>query len=277
MDPVIQLDPPNMGLEREPLGLINHTIYKQDVFSSRSAASEAIRRHYVFKSFDPRVIDLMVKHGFRNLPTALHTLLPSNSDPSDPPVTYTSTIHQDAWTQLRENFKARKSSGRIELDRSTHADIDPLAAFVPFYRPEPRSTWYRLPALRPSTLWLVGEKSYLSLDQMREGVKRTGTGIGGSGGIQECRVREDIVPNHGHLFPFEIPRVTAHKCACWLEAEMERFGKQEQDWTLEKSTRSRLDDLRVNDQWKSRIRNPKNVSKNDRPGLASQAINGQKL
>lgn len=95
----------------------------------------------------------MIEHGYRDLPTALYPELPADTDPAKLPVTLTATRHQDAIAQLRGNFSSRTPDGRIVIDRDTHADMDPLAAFVPLYRPEPRSTYLRLPSLRPSVLW----------------------------------------------------------------------------------------------------------------------------
>lgn len=61
--------------------------------------------------------------------------------------------------------------------------------FIPFYRPEPRITWYKLPSLRASALWLLSTKTHLRLNEMREGIMVTGMEISGSGGIGEGRVK----------------------------------------------------------------------------------------
>lgn len=95
--------------------------------------------------------------------------------------------------------------------------MDPLAAFIPLYRPEPRGTFFRLPSLRPSALWLLGERTYLRLDEMREGIKVTGTSVGGSGGVPEGRVKEDLIPERGHLFPFEAVEDAVSSVHCGSE------------------------------------------------------------
>ncbi|KAL9085406.1 MAG: hypothetical protein Q9159_004695 [Coniocarpon cinnabarinum] len=256
LDPVIQLTPPSMGLGSDPPGLINYTIHKPDVFASRKAGAEAISANPMFKKFDPRALKLMVQYGLRKLPTALHPELTDAMSQAELPVTYTSTIHQDAWTQLRPNFQSRDNAGHINIDRGTHADMDPLAASIPFYRPEPRSTWFRLPSLRPSVFWLLGERSYLAQDEIRIGIARTGTGIGGSGGKAEGRVREDYVPAHGHLFPLEAPAAAAAKCATWLGGEIARFREREAQWNHMRSERRKVDDLHVDRQWRSIIKHP---------------------
>lgn len=257
LDPIIQLNPPLMGLGSDPPGLLNFTVHANDVFPNLEAAAAHLARSPEFKRFDPRVSALMLKHGFRHLPTLLHPESPKGSDASDMPVTFTSTKHQNAWSQLRENFNARDHEGRLRTDRrDTHADLDPLAGFIPFYRPEPRSTWYRLPTLRPDALFLLAGKIFISVDELREGIKVAGTGVGGGGGAAQGKIVEDTVQNFGHLFPFEAPDATADKIACYLEGAMSRFREAEEKWRVERATRDRADDLRVNETWKTLIKPP---------------------
>lgn len=133
-----------------PTGPLNWTTYRQDIWPNRAAAAASQRR--ASRDWDPRVVERMIKYGYRDLPTPLYPDLPPDADPANPPVTLTTTKHIEALAQLRANFHARQPDGRIRIDRETHADMDPLTAFVPLYRPEPRSTLLRLPSLRPPTL-----------------------------------------------------------------------------------------------------------------------------
>jgi len=93
---------------------------------------------------------------------------------------------------MRRNFNNRDASGSIQVDRSTHADLDPLVGDIPFYQPESRTTWYRLPEVRPSVLSLAGATTEVALDDIREGSRIACTGIGGSGGIVGGRVRNNV-------------------------------------------------------------------------------------
>ncbi|KAJ8061934.1 hypothetical protein OCU04_009719 [Sclerotinia nivalis] len=237
LDPVVELSPPPTGFAGTPSSAINFITHRSDTWPNLKSAS--ITHHKAFKSWDPRVSALMLEHGYRPLPTSLHPL-PPDANTTDPPVTLVSTKYQDALTQLRQNFHSRKPDGRIEIDRQTHADIDPLAAFIPPYRPEPRSTWYKLPTLRPSALWVLGTKTYLSIDEMREG-------IGGSGGIKEGRVKE-VLMEGGHLFPFEDVPVTGKACAEWLGEEMDRYRKIEEKW-VERKKMSKRDHIVLSEEW----------------------------
>lgn len=106
----------------------------------------------MFPKMDPRCVDRTTKFGFRDLPTDLYPESLEGSDPANPPVTLTTSKNPDMIAQIRENFSARTLDGRIQIDRSTHAEMDPVAAFFPMYCPEPRATFFRLPTLRPSMI-----------------------------------------------------------------------------------------------------------------------------
>ncbi|RAK89385.1 toxin biosynthesis protein-like protein [Aspergillus costaricaensis CBS 115574] len=254
VDPVIQLSPPAMGFGTDPPGAANYTLRRSDVWPSREAAVQANRQF--MHGWDPRCVELMAEHGFRDLPTRLYpdveavkakfgTSTTDNNNTT--PVTLTTTKHHDLLGQIRQNFSARKpTTGVIEISRDSHADLDPVAAFIPLYRPEPRSTFFRLPTLRPSCLWVVGGSTYLNLDEMRLAIKRCGTGVGGSGGLPEGRVKEVTLPGLGHLMPFQEVKAVVEPCAAWLREEMERFSRVEREWEEAQKGKSHLV---VEDNW----------------------------
>ncbi|GLA16443.1 hypothetical protein AnigIFM62618_003022 [Aspergillus niger] len=260
IDPVIQLTPPPMGFGTDATGAINYTLYRKDVWPSREVALRANRA--LTHGWDPRCVARMAQYGFRDLPTALYpdvdavkaefqSTTSSTSQPpaqshdattnNTTPVTLTTTKYHDLLAQIRENFSARSpETGRISIPRATHADLDPLAAFIPMYRPEPRSVFLRLPTLRPSCLWVLGGATFLKLDEMREGIKTCGTGVGGSGGIPDGRVQEVTLAGLGHLMPFQAVQQVAEPCVAWLESEMTRFREAERLWAEEQKGRSHL-------------------------------------
>lgn len=240
IDPVIQLTPPPMGFGSDPPSAINWTLRRDDVWPNLEVALRANRA--LLSGWDPRCIARMAEVGFRKLPTQLYPDVEAQKarlNTTETPVTLTTTKHQDILGQIRENFDARDpTTGRITINRETHADLDPLAAFIPMYRPEPRSIFLRLPSLRPSCLWVLGGATYLSLDEIREGVKICGTGVGGSGGGQ--RVREVTLPGLGHLMPFQEVRKVAEPCVEWLANEMERYRLTEKQWTEQSQRKNHL-------------------------------------
>lgn len=248
IDPVIQLTPPAMGFGTDAPGPINYTLRRSDVWPNREVALRANRA--LTKDWDPRCIDRMAQYGFRELPTRLYPdvdAIKARFNSTETPVTLTTSKHQDLIGQIRENFGARDpATGRIAIDRATHADMDPLAAFIPMYRPEPRSIFLRLPSLRPSCVWVLGGSTYLKLDEIREGIKACGTGVGGSGGLPEGRVREVTLTGLGHLMPFQEVKKVAEPCVAWLEEEMERFRQAEKQW---EERRRGMNHLELNETW----------------------------
>ncbi|KAB8270075.1 alpha/beta-hydrolase [Aspergillus minisclerotigenes] len=247
LDPVIQLNPPPMGFGSDPPSAINFTLYRQDVWPNRQAATAAYRK--MFPKMDPRCVDRMEKFGFRDLPTALYPEPVEESDPANPPVTLTTSKYQDMIAQIRENFSARTPDGRIQIDRSTHADMDPIAAFIPMYRPEPRATFFRLPTLRPSVIWVLGERSYLRLDEIREGIKVCGHGIGGSGGDSQGKVKEAVIPKGSHLFPFENVAEAAEISSAWLGQEVQSFVVAEKEWAEKRQAMNKREHLVLGEDW----------------------------
>ncbi|PYH91593.1 hypothetical protein BO71DRAFT_385251 [Aspergillus ellipticus CBS 707.79] len=264
IDPVIQITPPAMGFGTDAPGVINYTLWRDDVWLSREAALHAHRR--MLDGWDPWCIDRMARYYFRDLPTRLHpdvdtvkarfeatatpptgsspptaTTSPASTKPKPTPVTLTTTKHHDLLGQIRQNFSARSpATGRISISRLTHADMDPLAAFIPMYCPEPTSTFHRLPTLRPSCLWVLGGATYLKLDEMREGIKICGTGVGGSGGAVEGRAKEVALDGLGHLISFQDVEKVGEPCAVWLGEEMEKYRALERDWEEKRKGESHL-------------------------------------
>lgn len=258
LDPGIQLRPNDTMLGTNPPGMLNTVTYRRDIWPSRKAAGEAFKKSPIFASWDQRVFERMMKYGLRELPTALYPETPSGQSTKEGPyVTLTTTKHQEAWSLMRPNFDNRDASGRIKIDRSTHADLDPLVASSPFYRPEPRSTWYRLPELRPSVLFLTGGATEMRLDEIREGSKIAGTGVGGSGGVMEGRVKEITLPNCGHLFPMQRVNETAESCATWLGDELQRWRQEERVWQKGRAGNLNMDNLRIDEAYKSIVKPPK--------------------
>ncbi|KAJ5722819.1 toxin biosynthesis protein-like protein [Penicillium malachiteum] len=234
IDPVIQLTPPPMGFGSDPPSAINWTLRRDDIWPSREAALRANRS--LLHGWDPRCIARMAEVGFRELPTQLYPDVEAEKarlKTTETPVTLTTTKYQDLIGSIRENFDGRDPvTGRIVVNRDTHADMDPLAAFIPMYRPEPRSTFLRLPDLRPSCLWLLAADTYMNLDEIREGIKVCGTGVGGSGGGE--KVREVTLPGLGHLMPFQEVKKVAEPVVAWLRGEMKEYRVKEKQWAVQR-------------------------------------------
>lgn len=78
----------------------------------------------------------------------------------------------------------------------------------------------------------------MNLDEMREGIKVCGTGVGGSGGGD--KVREVTLPGLGHLMPFQEVKKVAEPCVTWLTNEIDRFRQGEKEWEEKRRGKSHL-------------------------------------
>ena len=255
LDPVIQTISggvlPDSTTDR--VGVANASTWRRDLWPTRDAAKTAFAKSPFYQAWDPRVFDRWIRYGLRNLPTAIYPELPEQSDPRNPPVTLLTTKHQEVWTFQRANYGGRDSSGKLVIDRNTHADADPSSHVYPFYRPEPLSTHKKLPHVRPSALWILGEKTSLPLTDILQGAELMGTGVGGSGGMADGRVKSILIPDVGHLVPMEAVDKTAEECVEWLGQEMRRWQTTEDLWQKNYAARSKKDKLMVDEEWKKRV------------------------
>ncbi|EAQ82891.1 hypothetical protein CHGG_11067 [Chaetomium globosum CBS 148.51] len=88
---------------------------RRDIWDSRAAAAARFAKSPFYRAWDPRVLDLWVRHGLRALPTELYPYPPGaartsptattpNPNATDPPVTLTTTKHQELFTFLRPTY-----------------------------------------------------------------------------------------------------------------------------------------------------------------------------
>ncbi|KAK7549371.1 Alpha/beta hydrolase family-domain-containing protein [Phyllosticta citricarpa] len=239
---------------------------RRDIWPSRAAAAASFKKHPFYQRWDARVLDRWIKYGLRDLPTAIYPSLEAaaatnpkvSSSPAatqeGPPVTLTTTKHQEVLTFLRPNFDphavpADSYAQRLADPASvviatkdgnrnphTHPDVDvaksslSLDATPPlFYRPESPLTFAQLPHLRPTLLYVFGGQSYLSTPELRaEKMAATGTGVGGSGGAAKGAVQEVVFDDAGHLVPMEETDRTAREVAGWLGRELARWREREE-------------------------------------------------
>jgi pimeloyl-ACP methyl ester carboxylesterase len=213
---------------------------RRDRWPSKKAALQSFKKNKFYQVWDPRVLDLWVEYGLRELPTKLYPTVPPAVEPYNPEavdVTLTTTKHQEVFTFLRAQHNSLRASldgfteeEKKELKKLTHPDLDSTwDASAEIYRPEPIITFDNLPFLRPSVLYLFGKESALSAEPSRkEKMAATGTGLGGSGGAKAGRVKEIVMKDTGHLIPMEKVTETAEHCATWIASELARFKRNEE-------------------------------------------------
>ena len=223
---------------------------RRDIWPSREAAAKSFRSKAFYKRWDPRALDLWIKHGLRELPTALYPEAPpenckgqssasdgsKSSQPSSTsakPVTLTTTKHQEVLTFLRSNHPAPgESLDAYQPSRRTHPDVPSsiLHTAKPFYRAEPILTFAHLPFLRPRCLYMFADQSDLSTEQMvNDRLQATGCGVGGNGGVAQGNVKSVMMEKAGHFFPLEKPDQTAKHFVSWLREDLEIWSRNEEE------------------------------------------------
>lgn len=283
LDAVILVDPviTRQGSNVASLQPMLSSTMRRDIWPSRAAAAAAFGRNPFYQAWDPRVLELWIRHGLRDLPTLVHpdveaarpaadkqattsTLaavaaptaapVPAPAPPAVP-VTLTTPKHLEVFTFTRPNYPARTTPTLAPTpSRTTHPDL-PLPADTdnpafPFYRPEPIALFAQLPHLRPRCLYLFADGSHLSAADQREAKLRvTGVGAGGSGGTGEGAVEWVLMQKAGHFVPFERPRETAELVGGFVGRQVVRWREQEATRDKEWRARSQRDKVIVDADW----------------------------
>ena len=191
------------------------TVKRKDTWPSREAAREHLLKTPYYGAFDPEVFERVMKYDLRNLDPE-----PSNvfSDTKKPrPVTLTTPKAVEASTWMRPDPPL---PGVPESPDYASRSKDSMVV-AGFYRPEAAEIYGSLPHVYPSTLFVWGDRSPVSVPSMRNNyLKTTGTGKGGNGGVARGRVKEAFVSGARHPAPLEKPEGTAKAVAPWLKEQM---------------------------------------------------------
>lgn len=275
IDPVIQRNGSTLGNFMLPF----LSTFRRDIWASREEAAASFRKSPFYKAWDPRVLDLWIESGVRDLPTTLYPSYPSTEGaaagkaastppsliaaaasasaapiPAQPhppkPVTLTTTKHQEVFSFLRSSFpRPGTPPETYSPPRSTHADIPATNPAMPFYRPEPIITFSNLPYLRPRCFYVFAEKSPLSSAQnMREKLEVTGTGVSGSGGVKEGGVGSVLMKKAGHFVPFERTKETAERIGAELGASLEKWSGEVEEERREWNDMAERDKFMITDE-----------------------------
>ncbi|KAG9768386.1 toxin biosynthesis protein-like protein, partial [Aureobasidium melanogenum] len=248
IDPVIQKYssvPPDVGPSPARL-----STFRRDVWPSRQEAAKGFESSKFYQTWDPRVLDLWIRDGLRDMPTLIH--------PEDPPkVTLTTPLHQEVFTFLRPNYEGYGHNGK-PVNRKTHPDLNPgLPGIYPFYRAEGPQTFFRLPELRPSVLYVFGGKSDVGTpENCKAKMEATGVGVGGSGGAPAGRVKSVLFEDVGHLIAMEAVDRTADHASAWIAGELEIWKRDEEEHNRVWQAKSLVEKQTVDEQWKKMIGGP---------------------
>lgn len=216
---------------------------RPDLWPLRTAAEQASRS--LFRSWDSRVLALWMEYGLRSTPTLLH---------EEPGKTTLSTSKaQEAWIYGRSWFDPLPVDGSYYATPETQVKYpdmhDGMLQTHPFYRPEDVYVWQDLPRLRPGVLYICPDKGPMTdANAMKAKLERTGSGVGGSGGVNAGRVSSAIVTGVGHLLPFENPSECATVAADWLGRDVAAW-KARGIWEKEHRDDKSVNQIALSPEW----------------------------
>ncbi|CCX13110.1 Alpha/beta hydrolase family-domain-containing protein [Pyronema domesticum] len=160
---------------------------RRDTWASREEAEGYFRSRAFYKQWDPRCLELHMKHGLRELPT--HTY------PDKTGFTLTTTKHQEVFTFL-------KNDGPVGEEFA-----GPVAAAGDTFR--------KLHEVVVPVLYIVGGDSPVS------------TPISNKRKMERTRGAEMIsIPGTGHLVPLEKPTESADVAAPYLKKHVENWKSE---------------------------------------------------
>ncbi|KAJ5761193.1 hypothetical protein N7520_008349 [Penicillium odoratum] len=224
----ISLVGPNPGLQSS---------LRRDLWSSAEKAKTALSKS--LRKWDPRVQERYLKFGLRNVPTAIYKLSDPNVGPEA--VTLTTTKHQETWSYYSTNLEHESLDRFVLPDWDSDKERPYIVA-----RPECQAAFRNLPFLRPSVLYAFGGKSPLSSPQSQDAKMRaTGTGAGGSGGVQAGMVEKVVLKEGTHSIVCEDVGWCAEVGAGWIQKWFNGWLEDEKFWSVYQSRHSDDEMLRL--------------------------------
>ncbi|BCS02178.1 uncharacterized protein AKAW2_60442S [Aspergillus luchuensis] len=274
LEPMIQTESPSKPGGRSP-ALWAST--RPDLWPSQSEAEKHIRSNPFWRRWDSRAVAKYIEHGLRPVPTALYPFDPqsSNGEMSSAKVTpnsvtLTTTKAQEAWTYLRFNVTpydgtTNKDMSSDSAERFLSPDLSTSAKEGTNNHPSYVATcpWTSLafeflPYIRPSVLFVWGEKSHINTPGARRDDKllRVGTGLGGSGGVRAGMVWDEVVKGTSHTAPLEDVGETARVVSDWLVEQGKRYMEEKKFWEEYDSQKSERGGLALSEKWMEYIKLP---------------------
>ena len=126
-----------------------------------------------------------------------------------------------------------------------------------FSRSECGVTFNNLPHVRPAVCYIYGSNSqFTSAEKIQAIEDRTGTGIGGNGGIDAGQVQSHVFENGGHFIPFTHVEELAVVIGKFVGESVRRKMEQDAFWRDYDSQKSARDRLVVSEKWIHEVKKP---------------------
>ncbi|TVY75895.1 Abhydrolase domain-containing protein mpaH [Lachnellula suecica] len=242
IDPTIQISNPRKDFAAFALP----STYRRELWPSRKAAAESFAKSKYYQAWNPRVLDLWIKHGLRELPTEIYP--GGKSGNGETPVTLTTTKAQEVLTYIRPAYNTYSPNDKLSFEGMLPDDV--LDPTYPFYRPEAAQIFRQLPDVKPHALYIFGSKSPLSPPEGRKAkTEATGSGVLGGG----KRAKELLVEGAGHLVAFEKVEAVGEAVVRFVKEELDTWEKEKEEFERRYMSRERIERAQIDEAWKERI------------------------
>lgn len=214
---------------------------RRERWTSREKANASFRKHPLFQTFEPRILEAFLAYGLKDL--------------GDGSVALTTPKAQEAWSFARSNFHPVPNDTTVEArnhERLLSPDFLPFedASFETFARGDSAHILHMLPHLRPRTLYLFGKNSHINTANQRNKLfVSTGTKRGGNGGAKDGGTEVKVIDKTSHFLCFETPQRTAEEISKWLAKEVRRWTEEREFWARIDTGKSKNDRKDLSDRW----------------------------
>ncbi|KAK4565662.1 hypothetical protein LTR86_003510 [Recurvomyces mirabilis] len=190
---------------------------RKDVWPSREAAAEALAKSMLYRHYDPRVLERVLKYEIREVDSndGIHASVP----PDRVTLTTPKALTVAQWLRPSPPLPGFPTDPEDTV-------VEDMKTTIPgFSRPEAWWLWRSLPHVSPPVLFVWGSDSELFSGaglKFRELLYTSviGTGPGGGGGQATRQVDEAEIAGAHHSVVLEKPKGSAEAVGQWLQKKV---------------------------------------------------------
>lgn len=235
---VVLLDPPmTFTFAHTIAGMMQFVLNKPEKFRSRAEVVKFVRKHPFFRAWKPEVLQRYMDSSFHSNPTVQH------SDEAVKPTTPNASEARGLGRMVAEPVDW---SELTHIQRHDYPDAHTDSPLLgPIYNPHTRDGYMFLKTLRPRALFVLAQNSRICPpNELEDRTRITGTGPGGSGGVETGNVASVTVPG-GHFFPMTNPEGSAQSIAEWLKNSLSKWRQTEDTFQQHWQARSKAEKQRL--------------------------------